>query len=100
MSTHSPGTLVLPATPAGSDRRGPRPRETGPSTTLTSAERRVAELVCAGHSRSVVAETLFVSINTVGTHLRSIYTKLQVNSRMQLLLALQDAESSISPEPA
>jgi DNA-binding CsgD family transcriptional regulator len=62
-------------------------------TTLTSTERRVADLVCEGHSRSSMAEALFVSVNTVGTHLRSIYAKLQVHSRVQLLLALQDAEN-------
>ena len=71
----------------------PRRRELGPSDALTSAEQRVAELVCAGHSRSAVAQTLFVSVNTVGTHLRSIYSKLHVNSRMQLLLAVQDANT-------
>jgi DNA-binding CsgD family transcriptional regulator len=73
-------------------RGGARVRELGPSTALTAAERRVAELICAGHSRSSVAETLYVSINTVGTHLRSIYSKLHVNSQLQMLLALQDSD--------
>jgi DNA-binding NarL/FixJ family response regulator len=74
----------------------PRASELGPSRTLTSAELRVAELVCAGHSRSAVAKTLFVSVNTVGTHLCSIYSKLQVNSRMQLLLLLQSGDLAAS----
>jgi DNA-binding CsgD family transcriptional regulator len=75
-----------------------RMRDTGPSSTLTSAELRVAELVCAGHSRIAVARRLYISVNTVGTHLSSIYAKLQVNSRMQLLLALQATASPVHQE--
>jgi DNA-binding NarL/FixJ family response regulator len=93
MSANAPSALAYQANTDA--RRGARTRETGPPTTLTSAERRVAELVCAGHSRSAVAAALFVSVNTVGTHLRSIYSKLQVNSRMQLLLAFQANEGQI-----
>lgn len=61
------------------------------TTTLTPAELRVAELVCAGHSNSSAARELFVSASTISTHLRSIYAKLHVNSRVKLLLALQAA---------
>jgi len=86
--------------PSRSRPRRPRMRSTGPSTALTSAEVRVAELVCAGHSRIAVAQSLYVSVNTVGTHLSSIYSKLHVNSRMQLLLALQATESPTHVERA
>jgi DNA-binding NarL/FixJ family response regulator len=96
MSTNAASALEPPNPATAESRRSARTRETGPPTALTVAEQRVAELVCAGHSRSVVAAALFVSVNTVGTHLRSIYSKLQVNSRMQLLLALQSHESDIS----
>jgi DNA-binding NarL/FixJ family response regulator len=99
MSTNAARALEPPGLAAADSRRAARTRETGPPTALTVAEQRVAELVCAGHSRSVVADALFVSVNTVGTHLRSIYSKLQVNSRMQLLIALQAHENDIGQWP-
>jgi DNA-binding CsgD family transcriptional regulator len=51
---------------------------------LTAAEHRVAELVATGHSNRAVADQLFVSPNTVATHLRAVFTKLDINSRVQL----------------
>ncbi len=51
---------------------------------LTGAERRVALLVGAGHTNKGVASELGVSVNTVGTHIRSVFTKLGVQSRVQL----------------
>jgi DNA-binding CsgD family transcriptional regulator/DNA polymerase III delta prime subunit len=51
---------------------------------LTEAERRVAALIAAGHTNKSAASTLGVSINTVGTHLRAIFAKLDVQSRVQL----------------
>ncbi|MEY9854579.1 DNA-binding CsgD family transcriptional regulator/tetratricopeptide (TPR) repeat protein [Catenulispora sp. GAS73] len=60
----------------------PRP-DTG-TDALTEAERRVALLVAAGHSNRSAATELGVSVNTVGTHLRSAFAKLGVQSRVQL----------------
>jgi DNA-binding CsgD family transcriptional regulator len=51
---------------------------------LTDAERRVATLISGGHTNKSAASALGVSINTVGTHLRSVYAKLGVQSRVQL----------------
>jgi DNA-binding CsgD family transcriptional regulator/tetratricopeptide (TPR) repeat protein len=51
---------------------------------LTPAEHRVAELVATGNSNRTVASELFVSPNTVATHLRSVFSKLEINSRVQL----------------
>jgi DNA-binding CsgD family transcriptional regulator len=51
---------------------------------LTEAERRVAYLIANGHTNKSTAKSLGISINTVGTHLRSIYSKLGVQSRVQL----------------
>jgi DNA-binding CsgD family transcriptional regulator len=58
-----------------------------PSTgwaSLTEAERRVATLISEGHTNKSTASALGVSINTVGTHLRSVFSKLGVQSRVQL----------------
>jgi DNA-binding CsgD family transcriptional regulator/tetratricopeptide (TPR) repeat protein len=57
---------------------------------LTEAERRVAYLVANGHTNKSTAKSLGISINTVGTHLRSIYAKLGVQSRVQLTNTLRE----------
>jgi DNA-binding CsgD family transcriptional regulator len=51
---------------------------------LTEAERRVATLIGEGHTNKSAASALGVSINTVGTHLRAVFAKLGVQSRVQL----------------
>jgi DNA-binding CsgD family transcriptional regulator/tetratricopeptide (TPR) repeat protein len=51
---------------------------------LTEAERRVAALISEGHTNKSAASALGVSINTVGTHLRAVFAKLGVQSRVQL----------------
>ena len=51
---------------------------------LTDAERRVATLISQGHTIKSAASGLGISINTVGTHLRAVFTKLGVQSRVQL----------------
>ena len=57
---------------------------------LTEAERRVAYLIANGHTNKSTAKSLGISINTVGTHLRSIYSKLGVQSRVQLANTLRE----------
>jgi DNA-binding CsgD family transcriptional regulator len=79
---------------------GARPRSlsyTGVGS-LTSSERRVAELVAAGRSNPEIAQTLFVSRATVETHLRSVFRKLGIASRGQLAPLL--ADRAHAPDPA
>ncbi|WP_327365489.1 helix-turn-helix transcriptional regulator [Streptomyces sp. NBC_01217] len=57
---------------------------------LTRTERRVAELVAAGHTNRSAAAELVLSPNTVATHLRSIFAKLGVNSCVQLTRTVLD----------
>jgi DNA-binding CsgD family transcriptional regulator/tetratricopeptide (TPR) repeat protein len=51
---------------------------------LTETEIRVARLISHGHTNKSAAAQLNVSVNTIGTHLRSIFAKLEVRSRVQL----------------
>jgi DNA-binding CsgD family transcriptional regulator len=51
---------------------------------LTDRERRVARLVAEGHSNRSAADELSLSANTVAAHLRAIFRKLDVSSRVQL----------------
>ena len=48
---------------------------------LTPAEHRVLELLPTHMNEKQIGEQLFVSLNTVKTHLRAVYRKLQVASR-------------------
>jgi DNA-binding NarL/FixJ family response regulator len=51
---------------------------------LTTAEHRVAEAVTAGLTNAEAARRLFVSPYTVDYHLRQIFLKLGISSRVQL----------------
>jgi DNA-binding CsgD family transcriptional regulator len=51
---------------------------------LTDMERRVALLVAGGHTNRAAADELLLSPSTVSTHLRAVFTKLGVHSRVQL----------------
>ncbi|GGK24963.1 helix-turn-helix transcriptional regulator [Streptomyces camponoticapitis] len=51
---------------------------------LTLAERRVALLIAQGHTNRSAATELVVSPSTVGTHLRSVFAKLGISSRVHL----------------
>ncbi|MET7949490.1 helix-turn-helix transcriptional regulator [Micromonospora sp. NPDC005324] len=54
---------------------------------LTPAEERVAEMLASGATKKEAARSLFVSFHTVDTQLRSIYHKLGIHNRMQLVRA-------------
>jgi DNA-binding CsgD family transcriptional regulator/DNA-binding Lrp family transcriptional regulator len=51
---------------------------------MTTSELAVAELVANGLTNRDIAERLFVSPHTVNTHLRHVFAKLQVHSRVDL----------------
>jgi DNA-binding CsgD family transcriptional regulator len=62
---------------------------------LTEAERRVAMLIADGHTNRSAATELHVSVNTIGTQLRQVFTKLGVQSRVQLANTLRREERSV-----
>jgi len=66
---------------------------------LTETERGIAELVCQGLTNRQIAEQTFVSANTIAFHLRNIYRKLGIASRVQLArIVLDSAEEYPDPE--
>lgn len=64
--------------------RGRRPRANSGWDSLTESELRVARFVGEGLSNPEVADRLFISRRTVETHLKHVYTKLGLESRVQL----------------
>jgi DNA-binding CsgD family transcriptional regulator len=54
--------------------------------TLSPAERSVFNLCVQGLSAKEIADQMFLSINTIKTHNKRIYSKLNVTSREELLL--------------
>ena len=61
---------------------------------LTSAEVAVAQLVAEGLTNREAAERLFVSPHTVNSHLRHVFTKLGINSRIELARLARDYETA------
>jgi LuxR family maltose regulon positive regulatory protein len=50
---------------------------------LSPQERRVLRLIAAGRTNIEIAAELVVSVNTVKVHVKSIYRKLNVTSRLE-----------------
>ncbi|MGQ9470260.1 MAG: response regulator transcription factor [Candidatus Aminicenantales bacterium] len=53
---------------------------------LTPMEFQVLKLIGQGRSNDEIAKVLFISKNTVRSHIKSIYAKLNTHSRLQLAL--------------
>ena len=71
-----------------------RKQTSEPRSVLTPQEARVAALVSEGLSNREVAARLFVSVNTVETHLRHLFQKLGVRSRTELVRRFTDLHGS------
>ena len=64
--------------------RIPRSARGADGDPLTAREREIADLVAAGHTNREIAEQLVLSTRTIEAHLRNIYAKLGVRSRVEL----------------
>lgn len=53
---------------------------------ISPRELEIAELVCRGFTNGEIAETLRIKRATVKTHLRNIYRRIHVASKIQMLL--------------
>jgi len=67
---------------------------------MTTSELAVAQLVANGLTNREIAERLFVSPHTVNTHLRQVFAKLEVKSRVDLTRLATERGSEHSPESA
>ena len=65
-----------------------RVRILGPGDTLTRREREAAQLLIAGKSHKEIARELGLEPNTVRTHIVTIYRKLDVSNKAQMIRSL------------
>jgi LuxR family maltose regulon positive regulatory protein len=61
------------------------------SEPLTDRELEVLRLVAIGQSNEAIATTLVISIETVKKHLKNIYGKLDVHSRVEAVNRAREA---------
>jgi len=73
-------------------------RPKGRNPDLTPREREVLALIVKGGSNREIAETLYLSLDTVRNHVASILSKLGVHSKLQAA-AVATQRGLISPEP-
>ena len=73
-----------------------RPRRDDTRDELTSKEEQIARLACDGLTDREIGNRLFISSRTVEWHLRNLYAKLGIHSRMELHNALR----SLDRQPA
>jgi DNA-binding CsgD family transcriptional regulator len=69
---------------------GARPRRdpVDSRSNLTASELRVARMAAEGMTNRAIAQALFLTENTIETHLRSVYRKVGIRSRSQLARVL------------
>src|SRR3989304_10256335 len=65
---------------------------------LTNREWDVLNLLLQGKSNKLIASSLSISDRTVEFHLKNIYAKFQVNSRIELILKLVNATGWLEAE--
>jgi DNA-binding NarL/FixJ family response regulator len=66
---------------------------------LTERELQVARLVADGQTNAQIAAELFLSQKTVETHLRNIFNKMGVTTRVVLARAVERADRKTSARP-
>lgn len=59
---------------------------------LSERETEVALLIAQGRSKAYIADALCLSENTVRTHAKNVYAKLDVHSKQELIDLLQNRE--------
>lgn len=59
------------------------PKEPDTGNPLTKREQEILQLIIRGKKYAQIAEGLYISIDTVKSHIRHIYEKLQVSSKME-----------------
>lgn len=62
-------------------------KTSGKETRLTAREEQILVLLSQGHSNKMIADKLELSVDTVCSHLKHVFRKLQVNSRTEAVVS-------------
>jgi DNA-binding CsgD family transcriptional regulator len=57
---------------------------------LTSREIDIVKLICAGYTNNEICEELFIGINTVKSHTKNIFNKLDIHNRSSLIFKINN----------
>ncbi len=63
---------------------------------LTGREEQIVRMICLGLDNRTISDELFVSVHTVKHHVTSIFSKLQVSNRIQLVNLVSNLSAGIS----
>lgn len=66
---------------------------------LSARERQVVLLLARGHTFPRISDELGVTMNTIRSHARSIYRKLDVHTRQELVDLVESEAGGGSPGP-
>jgi DNA-binding CsgD family transcriptional regulator len=69
-------------------------RQLGKQAALTTREQEVFEMIAFGRSPESISQRLFISLNTVRTHIHNIYAKLRVHSKQELMERIESERQS------
>ena len=87
----------------GSPRRGTHPDVTlvDPTAQLTPRETEVLSYIAVGLSNREIAAELFLSVNSVKSHIRSAYRKIGVTRRVEAVrwAIRNDLDAQVLPAP-
>ena len=64
----------------------PEAAKPGSPTNLTPREKEILLMITQAMSNELIADKLFISVQTVRNHIKSIYDKLQVHTRTQVVV--------------
>lgn len=93
-------TLLPPAIASKLAQRIQRGGADDGAATVTTREREILELMAKGRSNREIAEALYISENTVKTHVSNVYQKLDVNDRTEAVTtALRLGIIHLRPRP-
>jgi DNA-binding NarL/FixJ family response regulator len=67
------------------------------SSNLTTREREILRCLCQGYQNKEIASLCGIGFDTVRSHLRNIYEKLNVTSRTEAVVKFLGSESASSP---
>ena len=59
---------------------------------LTSRQKEIVTEIVAGKSYKMIADTLYISLDTVRSHIKNIYKALEINSKAELIKKSYDNE--------